>query len=199
VGASGLLMNSINIEGWRNLELEIYGGNSTVINNLRVEHAVFTSTPDCNPSIAFLDGDVVMNGTNISLDVLKNSCQASVFSLAGSTTNLTVNGLTLVSTVGPPPQPVTLWWVQKPTPPAKIFANSLNLGGIVSEYVPSTNSFKATLYSRYTIDHLPPPVDRLPTADATYLGRSFRVVAATSNIVYQCIRNSSGAYVWVAQ
>jgi hypothetical protein len=58
-------MNSIDIEGWHNLELEIYGGNSTVINNLRVEHAVFTSTPDCNPSIAFIDGDVVMNGTNI--------------------------------------------------------------------------------------------------------------------------------------
>ena len=194
VAGNGLLMNSIDIEGWYNEELQIYGGGGTVINNLRVEHAVFNG---CNPAIAFFDGDVTLNGTNISWDRFNFTCQANVFSLGGSSTALVANGVNLASTVGPPSQPLTMWRVDKPDPPAKIFGNSLNLNGISTEYLPSTGNLTTTLYSRYTIDGMPPIVDVLPKAGAAYLGRSFTVVKNTGNVVYRCVLDSSRSYGWV--
>ena len=194
VAGNGLLMNSIDIEGWYNSEMQIYGGAGTVINNLRVEHAVFTG---CNPAIAFLDGDVTLNGTVISWDRFNFTCQANVFSMGGSLSNLVVNGVTLASTVGPPDRPLTMWRVDKPDPPGKIFANSLNLNGIATEYLPSTGNLSTTLYSRYTIDGMPAMVDTLPAPGAVYLGRSFTVVKETGNSVYRCVLNRFGKYEWV--
>jgi hypothetical protein len=197
IGAGGLLINSLDIEGWNSPsnELEIYGGNSTVINNLRVEHAAFTG---CNPSIGFFDGDVALNGTSISWDKFSYTCTAYVFSLGSKTTSLTVNGLTLGSTVGAPSRPLTLWRVDDPNPPAKILASDLTLNGLASEWVPSTDpGLTTTLYSRYAIDGLPPEVDTLPPASAIYVGRSFLLVTHDSSIVYWCIRKA-GVYQWVS-
>jgi hypothetical protein len=192
VGANGLLINSLDIEGWNatSAEVEIYGGAATVINNLRVEHAMFTG---CNPTIAFFDADVVLNGTSINWDKFANTCPSYVFSLAGASTNLLVNGLKLASTVGPPAKPLTMWRVDKPDPPAKIFANSLNLNGLATEWVPSTDAGLTTsLYSRYAIDQMPPKVDKLPAAAALYLGRWFLCAGK----VYRCRQNAAGAYEW---
>lgn len=197
VGAGGLLINSLDIEGWNSAssELEIYGGNATVINNLRIEHAAYTG---CNPTIGFFDGDVVLNGTSISWDKFSNSCTAYVFSLAGKSASVTVNGLSLGSTVGKPGQPLTLWRVDTPDPPGKIFANSLHLNGLASEWMPSTTpGLSTTLFSRYEIEHLAPEVDALPKASSGYLGRSFLLVSGQSSVVYRCIRKD-GAFVWVA-
>jgi hypothetical protein len=194
VGANGLLINSLDIEGWNaaSAEVEIYGGAGTVINNLRVEHAVFN---ECNPTIAFFDADVVLNGTSISWDRFANTCAAYVFSLGGSGTSLMVNGLTLASTVGAPVKPLTMWRVDKPNPPAKIIANSLHLNGLASEWVPSTDAgLTTTLYSRYAIDQMPPPVDKLPAAGALYVGRWFLCAGK----VYRCVRNGAGGYEWAA-
>ncbi len=198
VGGNGLLINSLDIEGWNSpvAEVMIYGGAGTVINNLRVEHAMFTG---CNPTIAFLDADVILNGASISWDKFSNTCPSYVFSLGGSGASVTVNGLTLVSTVGPSRQPMTVWRVDRPNPPAKIFANSMNLNGLATEWVPSTDpGLTTTLYSRYSIDGMPPPVDKLPPPTANYLGRSFMVVGKGS-AVYRCLQNAAGTLEWVRE
>jgi hypothetical protein len=197
IGSHGMLINSLDIEGWNSpsSEIEIYGGNATVINNLRVEHAAYTG---CNPTIGFFDGDVVLNGTNISWDSFSNSCTAYVFSLGSQTSTVMVNGVTLGSTVGAPSQPLSLWRVDNPNPPAKIFARGLTLNGLASEWMPSTSVLNGTLYSRRLIEDMPPPVDVLPTASATYLGRSFQLVTSEGCTVYQCTLKS-GVYQWVAK
>jgi hypothetical protein len=193
---SGLVMNSIDIEGWDNEEIQIEGGNSVIINDLRVEHAVFNG---CNPSIGFFDGDVILNSTSISWDSFSNSCMANVFSIAGASTSLFVNGVTLTANTAAPSAGLTLWRADNPNPPGKIIANNLTLNGLASEYLPSTAVLTTTLYSRYSIDTLPPPVDTLPPASATYMGRSFMVAAGTTgHIIYRCIQNA-GTYQWVAQ
>jgi len=73
----------------------------------------------------------------------------------------------------------------------------VHLTGLASEWVPSTDTrLTNTLYSPYEIDHIPPPVDKLPPASVTYLGRSFMLMTPDSAVVYSCLRKS-GAYVWV--
>ena len=141
-----------------------------------------------------------MNGTSISWDTLNNTCIANVFSVEGASSSLNVSGVTLSSTVAPSAAGLTMWRVEVPSPPSKIIAKNLTLNSLASEYVPSTNgALTTTLYSRYTIDDLPPPVDVLPAASAVYAGRSFAVVGTNSRIVYQCIQNTAGTWVWQAQ
>ena len=186
---NGWKLGTVNIESWHGLGVEANGCENILFDNLRFEW--FRTVNDYSRAIYLADGSYTING--LHFNSVDKSHVSGWFHLltAGTNAKITLNSMSVPTITGTGPSTAALEGAG-----GTFVATGLDIAAGVSEYLNSGNG--DMLYGRVSIDGLPPVVDALPTASATYRGRQFRVEGdvGVADATYACRKNAADAYAW---
>lgn len=201
-GHHGGVVNVLNIEDWVDLAVLLQSCNGMVVNGLRFERHDFRTNLSAAVYIGACAG-LTINGYYNQLLRANQTSQAYLLRVEASS-NLTLNGFAADRASGSGTDITVGFWGDPTNSTVNLNGSGLNRvpggGAAASLNETLTSGWGTGLYVVRSRDGVPPIVDALPAASATYRGRRFQVEGGTgvADASYECRKGSDNLYTWVA-